>query len=100
MGRCGPELGWNLSEVIEKPGPGTQLLSLPGQTLTQPHLLGSPRAVGRGGGGLCLQGRGAPEGWASAPAHHHQLLLCRLLAEALPHVNGEQGAAAVEDGGE
>lgn len=40
------------------------------------------------------------EGRISAPAHHHQLLLCCLPAEALPHVDGEQGAAAVEDGGE
>lgn len=44
-------------------------------------------------------GRGTP-GLASVPAHHHQLLLCCLLTEALPHVNGEQCAAAVEDGGE
>ena len=66
MGRCGPELGWNLSEVIEKPGPGTQLLSLPGQTLTQPHLLGSPRAVGRGGEGSAYRA-GVPR--KDGPAH-------------------------------
>lgn len=40
------------------------------------------------------------QGLAHTPAHHHQLLLCGPPAETLPHVDGEQGAAAVEDGGE
>lgn len=56
---------------------------------------------GQGGEGRGLPtAGGALQGWALAPAHHHQLLLCCLPAEALPHVNGKQGAAAVEDGGE
>lgn len=67
---------------------------------TQPHLLGVTQGREERGEWFCLQGGGAPEGWASAPAHHHQLLLCCLSAEVLPHVNGKQGTAAVEDGGE
>ena len=45
-------------------------------------------------------GRWPRGGQANTPAHHHQLLLRRLPAEAQPHVDGEQGAAAVEDGGQ
>lgn len=61
--------------------------------------LGSPRAGSRGGE-MSAYGERTQERWARAPAHHHQLLFCCIPAEALPHVNGEQGAAAVEDGGE
>lgn len=75
------------------------MLWLPGQGLdpaTSPW--GNP---GQGAGGKTSAYRErTQEGWACAPAHHHQLLFCCVLAEALPHVNGEQGAAAVEDGGE
>lgn len=67
---------------------------------TQLHLLRVTQGREERAEGFCLQEGGAPEGWASAPAHDHQLLLCCLSAEVLPHVNGKQGTAAVEDGGE
>lgn len=75
-------------------GRWNQALGLPVQG---PGPTASPRAAqGREGS---LEGF-PPEGGAGAPAHHHQLLLCSLPSEALPHVDGKQGAAAVEDGGE
>lgn len=38
--------------------------------------------------------------WVHAPAYYHELPLSRSGSESLPHVHGENGAGAVEDGGQ
>lgn len=89
----------NLPEVTSEVGTRTRSSDCQSRAQTQPHLPKATQGREERGGGLPPAG-GALQGRALAPAHHHQLLLCCSPAEALPHVNGKQCAAAVEDGGE